>query len=156
MYKSIPCISRPPILEPKNKFFLFLWKNFLFDLRISFQIRYGLMKKENTTSLDVKFTISFTWAVFQIGLHDDKKYGQLKLPRLKAGREALISCNRKNKYSSLFSGFHCTLDLFLYRRNMNFNTLVEWHAVTTSWRMRQFVVWVTWPLISKGYFSQKA
>ena len=29
VYKSIPCISRPPNLEPKNKFFLFLCKNFL-------------------------------------------------------------------------------------------------------------------------------
>ena len=65
VYKSIPCISRPPILEPKNKFFLFLCKNFLekpiFYLRISFQIHYGYMKKV-TTSLDIKFIISFTWA----------------------------------------------------------------------------------------------
>ena len=63
VYKSIPCISRPPILEPKNKVFLFLCENFLekllFYLRISFQIRYGLMKK-TTASLDVKFTISLT------------------------------------------------------------------------------------------------
>ena len=29
VYKSIPCISRPPILGPKNTFFLFLCKNFL-------------------------------------------------------------------------------------------------------------------------------
>ena len=29
VYKSIPCISRPPILEPKNKFFLFPCENFL-------------------------------------------------------------------------------------------------------------------------------
>ena len=63
VYKSIPCISRPPILEPKNKFFLFLCKNFLekrlFYLRSSFQIRYGFMKKP-TASLDVKLTISLT------------------------------------------------------------------------------------------------
>ena len=64
VYKSIPCISRPPILELKNKFFfLFLCKNFLekllFYLRISLQIRYGFMKK-TTASLDVNFTISLT------------------------------------------------------------------------------------------------
>ena len=63
VYKSIPCISRPPILEPKNKFFLFLCKNFLekllFYLRISFQIHYGFMKK-TTASLDVQLTISLT------------------------------------------------------------------------------------------------
>ena len=29
VYKSIPCISQPPMLEPKDKFFLFLCKNFL-------------------------------------------------------------------------------------------------------------------------------
>ena len=35
VYKSIPCISWPPILEPKNKFFIFLdkikfsWKTYL-------------------------------------------------------------------------------------------------------------------------------
>ena len=29
VYKSIPCISPPPILEPKNKFFVFLGENFL-------------------------------------------------------------------------------------------------------------------------------
>ena len=29
VYKSIPCISRPSILGPKNMFFLFLCKNFL-------------------------------------------------------------------------------------------------------------------------------
>ena len=64
-----PCISRPPILEPKNKFFLFLCKNFLekllFYLRISFQIRYGFMKK-TTASLDVKLTISLTWAFMRV------------------------------------------------------------------------------------------
>ena len=64
-YRIYPCISRPPTLEPKNKFFLFLWKNFLekllFYRRISFQIRYGFMKK-TTASLDVKFTILLTWA----------------------------------------------------------------------------------------------
>ena len=63
VYKSILCINRPQILEPKNKFFLFLCKNFLekllFYLRISFQIRYGFMKK-TTASLDVKFTISLS------------------------------------------------------------------------------------------------
>ena len=63
VYKSIPCISRPPILGPKNTFFLFLCPNFLekllFYLRISFKIRNGFMKK-NTPSLDVKFTISLT------------------------------------------------------------------------------------------------
>jgi len=63
VYKSIPCISRPLILKPKNKFFLFMWKNFLekllFYRRISFQIRYSFMKK-TTASLDVKFTISLT------------------------------------------------------------------------------------------------
>ena len=51
VYKSIPCISRPPILEPKNKFFLFLCQNFLekllFYLRISSQIRYDFMNKNH-------------------------------------------------------------------------------------------------------------
>ena len=63
VYKSIPCISRPPILELKNKFFLFLCRNFLekllLYLRISLQICYGFMKK-TTASLDVNFTISLT------------------------------------------------------------------------------------------------
>ena len=48
VYKLIPCISRLPILEPKNKFFVFLGKNFLeniiFYLRIFFQAPYGYMK----------------------------------------------------------------------------------------------------------------
>ena len=65
LYKSILCISRPPILEPKNKFFLFLCKNFLekliFHQRISFLACYGYTKKI-TASLDVKFTIAHTWA----------------------------------------------------------------------------------------------
>ena len=63
-YRIYPCIRRSPILEPKNKFFLFLCKNFLekllFYLRISFQIRYGFMKK-TTASLDVKFTSLLSW-----------------------------------------------------------------------------------------------
>lgn len=41
MYKSILCISRPPILGPKNKFFIFLSENFLenvsFVLEFSFR-----------------------------------------------------------------------------------------------------------------------
>ena len=44
-YHIYPCISQHPILEPKNKFSLFLSKNFLeklnFYLRIFFQVRYG-------------------------------------------------------------------------------------------------------------------
>ena len=52
-----------PNFGAKKFFFLFLWKNFLekllFYRRISFQIRYGFMKK-TTASLDVKFTISLT------------------------------------------------------------------------------------------------
>ena len=58
VYKSIPCISRPPILEPKNKFFSFLGENFLkkviLYLRTFFQARYSYTKKI-TASLDVKF-----------------------------------------------------------------------------------------------------
>ena len=42
MYKSIPCISWPPILKAKNRFFLFLGENFLekliFYLRIFFEV----------------------------------------------------------------------------------------------------------------------
>ena len=65
VYKSNPCISRPPILEPKNKFFLFLGKNFLeklilYFLEFSFRY-YGYMKKI-TASLDVKFIIACTRA----------------------------------------------------------------------------------------------
>ena len=65
MYKSNPCISRPPILEPKNKFFLFLGKNFLeklilYFLEFSFRY-YGYMKKI-TASLDVKIIIVCTQA----------------------------------------------------------------------------------------------
>ena len=61
VYKSIWCISRLPILEPKNVFLL--CENFLekpiFYLRITFRVRYGYMKKVKT-SLDVKFIISLT------------------------------------------------------------------------------------------------
>ena len=46
--KTILCISQPPILEPQNKFFLFLGKNFLakfiFYLRVFFQVCYGYTK----------------------------------------------------------------------------------------------------------------
>ena len=49
VYCIYPCISRQLILEPKNKFFLFLGKNFLekliFYLRIFFQGSYCYMKK---------------------------------------------------------------------------------------------------------------
>ena len=48
VHKLIPCISRPPILEPKNKFFLFLGENFLekliLNLRTFFQARYNHSK----------------------------------------------------------------------------------------------------------------
>ena len=61
VYKSIPCISQPPILEPKNRFFLFVGENFLekliLYLRTLFQARYSYMKKI-TASLDVKFIIT--------------------------------------------------------------------------------------------------
>ena len=61
VYKSIPCISRRPISEPKNKFFLFLGENFLekliLYLRTFFQARYRYTKKI-TASLDVKFIIA--------------------------------------------------------------------------------------------------
>ena len=65
VYKLNPCISRPPILEPKNKFFLFLGKNFLeklilYFLEFSFRY-YGYMKKI-TASLDMKFIIACTQA----------------------------------------------------------------------------------------------
>ena len=54
MNKLIPCISRSHILEPKNKFFLFLCKNILEKLilyrRIFFQICYG-----NTKNLSSPF-----------------------------------------------------------------------------------------------------
>ena len=69
VYKSIPCISRPPNMGAKITFFFFLCKNFLekllFYLRISFQICNGFMKK-TTPSLDVKFTISLTRAVIRV------------------------------------------------------------------------------------------
>ena len=66
-YRIYLCISRPPILEPKNKFFLFLGKNFLeklilYFLEFSFRY-YGYMKKI-TASLNVKFIIACT-RVFQ-------------------------------------------------------------------------------------------
>ena len=48
MYCIYPCISRPPILEPKNRFFSFLYKNFLekriFYVRIFLQVCYGYKK----------------------------------------------------------------------------------------------------------------
>ena len=51
VYKSIQCRTQPSIMEPKNKFFLFLCKDFvekpIFYLRISFQVRYGYMKSQN-------------------------------------------------------------------------------------------------------------
>ena len=62
VYKSIACISPPPILEPKNKF-LFLGENFLekliLHIRTFFQARYRYTKKI-TASLDLKFIISRT------------------------------------------------------------------------------------------------
>ena len=45
VYKLIPCISRPPILEPKNKFFLFLCKNFLEKL-IFYLIRHAIVARK--------------------------------------------------------------------------------------------------------------
>ena len=51
VYKSIPCISRPPILEAKKKFFLFLGENFLekliLYLRTFFHTRYSYAKKNH-------------------------------------------------------------------------------------------------------------
>ena len=62
-YRVYPCISRLPILEPKNKFFLFLGENFLekliLHLRTFFQACYSYTK-EITASLDVKFIIVHT------------------------------------------------------------------------------------------------
>ena len=45
VYKSIPCISRPPIFEPKNKFFLFLCKHFLknFSFILECPFRYAMV-----------------------------------------------------------------------------------------------------------------
>ena len=41
MYKSNLCIKvDPPILEPKNKYFLFLGKNFLENLNIYLRARF--------------------------------------------------------------------------------------------------------------------
>ena len=65
MYKSNLCISWPPILEPKNKFFLFLGKNFLEKLILyflEFSFRYDGYMKKITASLDVKFIIACTQA----------------------------------------------------------------------------------------------
>ena len=68
---STPCISRPPILEPKNKFSLFLGENFLekliLYLKNFFQARYSYTKK-TTTSLDVKFIIARMQVVLKCGL----------------------------------------------------------------------------------------
>ena len=63
IYRIYPWINWPPILKPKNKFFLFLGKNFLeklilYFLEFSFRY-YGYMKKI-TASLDVKFIIACT------------------------------------------------------------------------------------------------
>ena len=59
VYKSILCVSRPPILEPTNKFFLFLGKNFLekliFYLRIFFQVCYGYTKNYSWTFFYLSF-----------------------------------------------------------------------------------------------------
>ena len=63
MYCINPYISRSPILEPKNKFFVFLGENFLekliLHIRTFFQARYRYTKKI-TASLDLKFIISRT------------------------------------------------------------------------------------------------
>ena len=52
-YGIYPCISRPPILEPKNKFFLFLCKNFLetisFILELPFMYAMVTWKKSQQT-----------------------------------------------------------------------------------------------------------
>ena len=49
-YRIYPCISRPPIFEPKNQFFLFLGKNFpeklIFYLRIFFQVQYAMVTQK--------------------------------------------------------------------------------------------------------------
>ena len=65
MYKSIPWLYKlTPILDPKNKFFLFLEKNFLekliFYLRIFFQVHYGYTKNLPWTF----FYLSF-WPVYK-------------------------------------------------------------------------------------------
>ena len=61
VYKSIPCISRSPILEPKNKSFLFLGENFLEKLilyiRTFIQTCLSYTQKI-TASFDVKFIIA--------------------------------------------------------------------------------------------------
>ena len=58
-YNSIPCVSRAPILEPENKFFLLLGKNFLekliFYLRIFFQVHYGYTKNLSWTCFGLSF-----------------------------------------------------------------------------------------------------
>ena len=60
MYKSIPCISQPPILEPKIEFFLFPGKNFLekliFSLKNFFQVHYGYTKNLSETFFDISFS----------------------------------------------------------------------------------------------------
>ena len=59
----LPVYKSTPILEPKNKFFLFLGENFLEKLILYlgtfFQARYSSTKKI-TASLDVKFIIART------------------------------------------------------------------------------------------------
>ena len=59
VYKSIPCISRPPILALKNKFFLFLGEFFLvkliFYLRIFFLVHYGYTKNLSSSFFYLSF-----------------------------------------------------------------------------------------------------
>ena len=54
-----PAYKSTPILEPKNKFFLFLGKNafekLIFYLRIFFQVRYGYTEK---------IVLNFFWSQF--------------------------------------------------------------------------------------------
>ena len=51
VYKSIPCISRPPILEPKNKFFSHFWVRIFLKNQshiLEFSFRYVIVTRKQS------------------------------------------------------------------------------------------------------------
>ena len=100
VYKSIPCISRPSILEPKNKFLLFLGENYgeklILYLRTFFQACYSYTKKNHTkfgckvyycAYMSVKACFSNTsiscifFIIFEISLQTHTYQSLTNLPR---------------------------------------------------------------------------
>ena len=65
-YHIYPCISRTPILKPKNKFFLFLGKNFIEKFILAFSFRHAMVTRKNLswTFLISVFDPCLSWGRF--------------------------------------------------------------------------------------------